>query len=1690
MNEQELLYFSKLQKDREESARVFSKPSNKGVWKSIVEKYSDQAHFVYELLQNADDVKATHARFLLKTDCLIYAHNGTRGFSISNPDNEENDSISGTLGDINAITSIGNSNKTEASIGKFGVGFKAVFQYTNTPYIIDDSFRFKIENRIVPKLIEKDNPERRKGETLFFLPFDNEKRQDIAFVEISNRLKHLLYPQLFLSHLEDISFQIDDVCGCYKKTIEESFVFQDITAENISLTMDLGGERKEEKLWLFSKTNEEEYRCSVGFFVDADGNLRPANNIPAFCFFATKVNTGLNFIIHAPFLLTDSREGIQAGDEHNVDMINTLAELAADSIVLLKRIGEQKNRRLIDDNIVDIIPYNRYLFSDSDDTGQISFAPFFEMIRRVFKEEEIIPAQGGYARMRNAYWASVQNLATLFSNEQLGMICDNEEAKWVFTTKGRDSIADNNNILSQFIDSIVETNLDDESIIKGRGHSIVSIYNRYTGGYQIVKKVKGITPEFIERQPISWLHKFYSWLYESRVRTNMVKTRRFFLDQDEKAVAAYDEDGHLILFLPLENMSGYEFVSSELLADDNTRHFIESIGVKEPSQKDYIYNVILPRYRGQTTDNVNPVDDFRTLFEFYCNCKKEEARSFVACIKGLRLLQCTRSGVLSCNTGEKMYMPFVALKSFFAAKPDTLFITLKEYQSVAGETRNEELLSFLNELGVRIHIPVLEYKQEIDPISKKQSFVVLYRQDDCVPRPNSRQKITYVERYIDGCRENVDFIVANQNKSKSIMLWDSLIDVVERECEEDTPLSNILKGFCEWHYHKKLYCMEYISLDELSLKNNAWLVDIHGVFRKPEDLTTSELAEEYRQTSIAAQKLIAFLGISSVYSEDDVSVDLDSNLTESQRGDIALGRFARENGMTMADLAEFLKYKREKERKLQSSGGVHPTRPSAELEPSEEGGQETAIESESSEIQRETSIEINDDTVEFEQEFDVVENDESDNVSEKTNHPRVSRRRFSVVKDIVKQMQKTEKEKRDPNENAEEEIDQDEYIPRAVNYQQRIESEKQKSASAIRQIEYMEELQKRAGEVSKYSFAWFKTLLEMECLNSSDANSGSREISIEFSKVEHEPGTQRILVLKQPNRYIPQFMEDLADIPLELRMGDAVKRVEIEVSNIKSYTLRVKLKNPDQIKDIDLSSVHSAGIDAKSPVFLLEELRRQFVKMNLPDEYDMQKNLCDNIEFIFGPPGTGKTTYLARKVLAPMMAEADDRKVLVLTPTNKAADVLTRRIMEMEEFKVDRFYENWLIRFGTTGDETIEKSPVFKEKTFDIRMFRRNVTVTTIARFPYDFFMPDGDRLHLRELKWDYIVIDEASMIPLVNIIFPLYKKTPCKFIIAGDPFQIQPITAVDLWKDENIYSLVHLDSFQNPNTVPHPYRIINLSTQYRSIPEIGKIFSSFAYDGILKHHRTSESRIPLNLGKDLEIRSLNVLKFPVSKYESIYRTKRLQRRSAYQIYSAVFTFEFICYLSSMIAKNNPDCLFKIGIIAPYRAQADLIEKLVDSKRLPKEVDVQVGTIHGFQGDECNMIFAVFNTPPSISRSPEMFLNNRNIINVSISRARDYLFIVMPDDKTENVSNLYCVKKVERLLKASGCCLETLTPDLEQLMFGDSNFLENNAFSTSHQNVNVYGQPEKTYEVRTEENAVDIQIHTKNDTDAEREQLE
>lgn len=288
---------------------------------------------------------------------------------------------------------------------------------------------------------------------------------------------------------------------------------------------------------------------------------------------------------------------------------------------------------------------------------------------------------------------------------------------------------------------------------------------------------------------------------------------------------------------------------------------------------------------------------------------------------------------------------------------------------------------------------------------------------------------------------------------------------------------------------------------------------------------------------------------------------------------------------------------------------------------------------------------------------------------------------------------------------------------------------------------------------------------------------------------------------------------------------------------------------------------------------------------------------------------------------------------------------------------------------------------------------------------------------------------------------------------------------------------MVELNSFANPKPVPHPYEVINLTTQYRSVPSIGEIFSHFTYDGILKHHREDEDQKILKI-EGFDVKDINIIKFPVSKYESIYKPKQLNK-SNYQVYSALFAVEFVKYLVENISKSSQD-IFKIGVICPYRAQATFIEKTFSQINLnDKKTDVMVGTIHGFQGDECDIIVSIFNPPVSISKSPDMFLNKQNILNVSISRARDYLFILMPDDDTDNIENLYKIKKIENIINqhAEDRFTEYLTGELEGKMFGSDTFVYDNSFATSHQFVNVYSKPEKKYEIRCDDSALDVQIN-------------
>jgi len=55
MTNEDYLLFEELHKSRVTANQVFNQRAFRGVKPNVVDKYAETAHFVYELLQNADD---------------------------------------------------------------------------------------------------------------------------------------------------------------------------------------------------------------------------------------------------------------------------------------------------------------------------------------------------------------------------------------------------------------------------------------------------------------------------------------------------------------------------------------------------------------------------------------------------------------------------------------------------------------------------------------------------------------------------------------------------------------------------------------------------------------------------------------------------------------------------------------------------------------------------------------------------------------------------------------------------------------------------------------------------------------------------------------------------------------------------------------------------------------------------------------------------------------------------------------------------------------------------------------------------------------------------------------------------------------------------------------------------------------------------------------------------------------------------------------------------------------------------------------------------------------------------------------------------------------------------------------------------------------------------------------------------
>lgn len=403
-----------------------------GIHALLTDLYPDTAHFIYELLQNAEDMNATVVRFILDKDGIDFEHNGTkRSFNIS---------------DIDAITNIGNNGQKKddpTSIGKFGVGFKAVFAYTKTPIIHSGNYHFKIRDYFVPEFqnVTKINTVDNAGVswTKFSFPFNNPKKPaNIAYEECLEGLKGLDDTAiLFLQNISKIEYMFP--------TGDYGYVERDDEKSNhISIVYQKPFDQKKSiSKWLrFNKIidftddqkNIKKLSIAVAFAIDYDNKSNTEKIVPVkgggktFIYFpAEKEHSGLRFHINAPFASTVARDSVRNCSD-NINLIKNLSLLIVESLPKIKKFG------MMNHSFFDVLPNQK-------DNLSPFYSYIFDYIYSAFQNNEYLPTKDGNYVSADSALIGPAAISNLFKNNDFQFLTGTKK-KWILNAPQKNSFAD------------------------------------------------------------------------------------------------------------------------------------------------------------------------------------------------------------------------------------------------------------------------------------------------------------------------------------------------------------------------------------------------------------------------------------------------------------------------------------------------------------------------------------------------------------------------------------------------------------------------------------------------------------------------------------------------------------------------------------------------------------------------------------------------------------------------------------------------------------------------------------------------------------------------------------------------------------------------------------------------------------------------------------------------------------------------------------------------------------------------------------------------------------------------------------------------------------------------------------------------------------------------------------------------
>jgi len=288
-----------------------------------------------------------------------------------------------------------------------------------------------------------------------------------------------------------------------------------------------------------------------------------------------------------------------------------------------------------------------------------------------------------------------------------------------------------------------------------------------------------------------------------------------------------------------------------------------------------------------------------------------------------------------------------------------------------------------------------------------------------------------------------------------------------------------------------------------------------------------------------------------------------------------------------------------------------------------------------------------------------------------------------------------------------------------------------------------------------------------------------------------------------------------------------------------------------------------------------------------------------------------------------------------------------------------------------------------------------------------------SDKLVLNR-EYDCVIIDESSMAPLPALwcASGLAKR---RVVIVGDFYQLPPVVKhrvlrdkktekeiameenlVRKWLSRDIFEVVGItEAIKNGNGSKIKW-LKQLRVQYRMHPEIADIINTLIYSKSGNEFSLESDKTTFELGKNKlnkePLKNLHVGIYNTSSIGSV--AGRTDSGSYYNFYHA--------FLVAELARRASESGYKeIGIITPFRPQANLIQKILKDLGLDKDDLVTADTVHRFQGGEKEVVIFDLTTPNPTKLTDDKGSggDDEKILNVAFSRAQEKCIVVADVEK-------------------------------------------------------------------------------------------